>query len=50
MGNEFILTDADKPVPGASLAEDILDLRLLTAGDTLTGPIDYVHGELPEDP
>lgn len=41
MGKEFILTDTDKPVPGgASLAEDILELRLLTAGDTLTRPED----------
>jgi hypothetical protein len=37
MGTEYILTDDDKPAAEPSLAEDVIELRLLTAGDP-TGP------------
>ena len=40
MGTEYVLTDDDKPVPGASFLEDVIELRLLTATDSL-GPVDY---------
>lgn len=39
MGTEYVLTDDDKPAPDASLAEDMIELQLLTAGEK-TGPID----------
>lgn len=39
MGTEYVLTDDDKPSPDASLAEDLIELQLLTAGEK-TGPID----------
>ena len=42
MGHEYILTEDDQPAADASLAEDILELQLLTAGDT-TGPVDVGH-------
>lgn len=44
MGTEYILTGDDKPAPDASAAEDILELRLLTAGEP-TGPVDYTHAQ-----
>jgi hypothetical protein len=34
------MTDDDTAGPDASLLEDILELRLLTADDKRTGPID----------
>ena len=37
MGTEYILTDDDKPDADPSLAEDVIEIRLLTAGE-LTGP------------
>ncbi|VXB16661.1 conserved hypothetical protein [Arthrobacter sp. 9V] len=36
---EFRMTDADTITPDASPAEDVLELRLLTAGP-ITGPVD----------
>lgn len=39
LGTEYVLTDDDKPAPDASLAEDMVELQLLTAG-VKTGPID----------
>lgn len=33
MGTEYILTDDDRPAEDASLAEDIVELQLLTAGE-----------------
>jgi hypothetical protein len=44
MGTEYVLTEDDRPAEDASLVEDIVELRLLTAGDT-TGPVDHVHAE-----
>ncbi|MGX1163480.1 hypothetical protein FBY31_4396 [Arthrobacter sp. SLBN-100] len=40
MGTDYILTEDDKPGPNASLAEDIIELSLLTAGPESTGPVD----------
>lgn len=37
MGTEYILTDDDKPAAEPSLAEDVIEIRLLTAGEP-TGP------------
>jgi hypothetical protein len=48
MGTEYILAAADKPAPGASMAEDVIGLQLLTAGDT-TGPVDYAETKDPHD-
>lgn len=42
MGHEYILTEDDQPAADASLAEDILELQLLTAGDK-SGPVDVGH-------
>ena len=42
VGTEYILTDDDKPAADASLAEDIIELQLLTAG-VKTGPVDVAH-------
>jgi hypothetical protein len=39
MGTEYILTEDDKPGPDASLAEDIIQLSLLTAGKQ-SAPVD----------
>jgi hypothetical protein len=39
MGSEFIMTEDDKRPENPSAAEDILELRLLTAGPE-TGPVD----------
>jgi hypothetical protein len=39
MGTEYILTEDDKPDPDPSLAEDVIELRLITAGEP-TGPAD----------
>lgn len=44
MGTEYILTDDDKPDANASLAEDIIELQLLTAGEH-TGPVDTAHAQ-----
>jgi hypothetical protein len=44
MGTEYILTEDDKPAPDASLAEDLVELQLLTAGDK-TGPVDHIHAQ-----
>jgi hypothetical protein len=37
MGTEYILTDDDKLAAEPSVAEDVVEIRLLTAGK-LTGP------------
>jgi hypothetical protein len=37
MGTDYILTDDDKPAAEPSLAEDVIEIRLLTAGEP-TGP------------
>ena len=37
METEYILTDDDKPDADPSLAEDVIEIRLLTAGEP-TGP------------
>jgi hypothetical protein len=39
MASDFTMTEDDTVPPGASAAEDILELRLLTAGKE-TGPVD----------
>ncbi|HEX9087977.1 MAG TPA: hypothetical protein VF867_10665 [Arthrobacter sp.] len=39
MGTEYILTEDDKPAAAPSVAEDIIELRLFTAGEP-TGPAD----------
>lgn len=39
MADEIRMTEADTIAPDASPAEDILELRLLTAGP-ITGPVD----------
>jgi hypothetical protein len=44
MGIEYVLTKADRSAEVASLAEDIVELQLLTAGDR-TGPVDHIHAE-----
>ncbi|MFJ6303755.1 MULTISPECIES: hypothetical protein [Pseudarthrobacter] len=44
MGTEYILTDDDRPAADASLAEDIIELQLLTAGEK-TGPVDTAHAQ-----
>ena len=44
VGAEYILTDDDKPAEDASLAEDIIELQLLTAGEE-TGPVDTAHAQ-----
>ncbi|WP_427132685.1 hypothetical protein [Pseudarthrobacter sp. S9] len=41
------MTDADTAPEGGSHAEDILELRLLTAGET-TVPADLSWGDLPQ--
>ncbi|MDR6639577.1 hypothetical protein [Paenarthrobacter nitroguajacolicus] len=42
MGTEYILTEDDKPTPGASVLEDVIELQLLTANEPL-GPVDFTH-------
>ena len=37
MGTEYTLTEDDKPDADPSLAEDVIEIRLLTAGEP-TGP------------
>jgi hypothetical protein len=44
VGHEYILTEDDRPAADASLAEDIIELQLLTAGD-ITGPVDVGHAQ-----
>lgn len=44
VGHEYILTEDDQPAADASLAEDIIELQLLTAGN-LTGPVDVGHAQ-----
>ena len=44
VGTAYILTDDDKPADDASLAEDIIELQLLTAGEE-TGPVDTAHAQ-----
>ncbi|MFM9432939.1 hypothetical protein [Arthrobacter sp. MP_2.3] len=44
MGTEYVLTDDDRPAEDANLIEDIVELRLLTAGDK-TSPVDHVYAE-----
>lgn len=44
MGTEYTLTDDDKPAEDAGLAEDIIELQLLTAGEK-TGPVDTAHAQ-----
>ncbi|MFJ6376294.1 hypothetical protein ACIQH9_11290 [Pseudarthrobacter oxydans] len=39
MGTEYILTEDDQPGPNPSLAEDVIELSLLTA-DQQGGPVD----------
>jgi hypothetical protein len=48
MGSEFIMTQDDKRPGNPSAAEDILELRLLTAGPR-TGPADVSQDEHPLD-
>lgn len=40
MADEIRMTEDDTVAPGASLIEDVLELRLLTAGPE-TGPVDF---------
>ncbi|SCC30962.1 hypothetical protein GA0061083_0115 [Pseudarthrobacter enclensis] len=40
MGTDYILTEDDKPGENASLAEDIIELSLLTAGQPAK-PVDF---------
>ena len=44
MGTEHVLTEDDRPAEDANLVEDIVELRLTTAGET-TGPVDHAHAE-----
>jgi hypothetical protein len=44
VGHEYILNEDDRPAADASLAEDIIELQLLTAGKK-TGPIDTAHAQ-----
>jgi hypothetical protein len=44
VGTEYILTEDDRPTADASLAEDIIELQLLTAGEK-KGPIDVAHAQ-----
>jgi hypothetical protein len=44
MGNEYILTEDDQSAADASLAEDILELQLLSAGD-VTWAIDTAQAQ-----
>ncbi|WP_142059499.1 hypothetical protein [Pseudarthrobacter sp. B4EP4b] len=44
VGHEYILTEDDQPAADASLAEDIIELQLLTAGQ-VTGPVDVGHAQ-----
>jgi hypothetical protein len=44
VGTEYILTDDDKRAADASLAEDIIELQLLTAGEK-TGPVDIAQAQ-----
>lgn len=41
MAAEFRRTEDDTAGPHASLAEDLLELRLLTAEDQGLGPVDF---------
>lgn len=41
MAAEFRMTADDTAGPDASLAEDLLELRLLTADDAGVGPVDF---------
>lgn len=41
MAAEFRRTEDDTAGPDASLAEDLLELRLLTAEDQGLGPVDF---------
>jgi hypothetical protein len=41
MAAEFRRTEDDTAGPDASLAEDLLELRLLTAEDKGLGPVDF---------
>jgi hypothetical protein len=43
------MTDDDRVGPDASLAEDILDLRLLTMEDRGLGAVDWGEGDDPLD-
>lgn len=40
MGTEYILTEDDQPGPNPSLAEDVIELSMLTAADKPGGPVD----------
>lgn len=42
MGTEYILTEDDKPTPEASFLEDVIELQLLTANESL-GAVDFTH-------
>ena len=44
MGTEYIPTGDDKPTPGESFLEDVIELQLLTADESL-GPVDYTPQE-----
>ncbi|MFK4637190.1 hypothetical protein ABIA52_000079 [Paenarthrobacter histidinolovorans] len=46
MVDKIRMTEADTVAPDASPAEDVLELRLLTAGP-VTGPVDRAHGRPP---
>ena len=41
MAAEFRMTEDDAAGPDASAAEDLLELRLLTAEDQGLGPVDF---------
>ncbi|MFE4544556.1 hypothetical protein [Arthrobacter sp. NPDC056727] len=49
MAAEFRMTDDDRVGPDASLAEDLLELRLLTVDDRGLGAVDWVEAEDPLD-
>ncbi|MDR6989104.1 hypothetical protein J2Y66_003619 [Paenarthrobacter nitroguajacolicus] len=48
MGTEYILTEDDKPTPGASVLEDLIELQLLTAKESV-GPVDFTHPQEDRD-
>ena len=49
MAAEFRMTDDDRVGPDASLAEDVLELSLLTVEDRGLGAVDWVEMDDPLD-
>ena len=49
MAAGFRMTDDDRVGPDASLAEDLLELSLLTVEDRGLGAVDWAEGDHPLD-